>query len=74
MPTLEDAIALALQAHAGHKDKAGKPYILHPLRVMMRMKSAETMMVAILHDIRAKLAAVDRGVPWYNPPIEGGRR
>ena len=33
MPTLEDAIALALEAHRGQRDKAGAPYIRHPLRV-----------------------------------------
>ena len=36
MPTLEDAIALAVEAHRGQRDKAGQTYILHPLRVMMR--------------------------------------
>ena len=34
MPTLEDAIALAIEAHRGQKDKYDAPYILHPLRVM----------------------------------------
>ncbi len=33
MTTLEDAILLAVRAHRGQIDKAGKPYILHPLRV-----------------------------------------
>jgi hypothetical protein len=37
MPSLEDAIALAALAHHGQVDKAGVPYILHPLRVMLRM-------------------------------------
>ncbi|TEU14467.1 MAG: GTP pyrophosphokinase [Anaerolineales bacterium] len=51
MATLEDAILLAVQAHQGQKDKAGAPYILHPLRVMFRMGSDVEMMVAILHDV-----------------------
>lgn len=52
MPTLEDAIALALKAHRGQVDKAGEPYILHPLRVMMRMPhSDEVRMAAVLHDV-----------------------
>lgn len=49
--TLEDAISIAALAHKGQFDKAGNPYILHPLRMMMRMKSAEAMMAAVLHDV-----------------------
>lgn len=35
MATLERAIELAARAHAGQVDKAGAPYILHPLRLML---------------------------------------
>ena len=49
--TLEDAIAIAAKAHKGQIDKAGAPYILHPLRMMMRLKSEAEMMTAILHDV-----------------------
>ncbi|MCZ7544958.1 MAG: GTP pyrophosphokinase [Anaerolineae bacterium] len=51
MPSLEDAIQLALDAHRGQKDRAGQPYVLHPLRVMMRMDDEEARMAAILHDV-----------------------
>mgnify|MGYP003308962735 CR=1 FL=1 len=34
MATLERAIEIAREAHAGQVDKAGKDYINHPLRVM----------------------------------------
>ena len=51
MPTLEDAIFLAVQAHHGQQDKAGAPYVLHPLRVMLRMTSEEEMITAVLHDV-----------------------
>jgi (p)ppGpp synthase/HD superfamily hydrolase len=50
-PTLEDAIALAVEAHRGQRDKAGKTYILHPLRVMMRLETETERMVAVLHDV-----------------------
>jgi len=51
MPTLEDAIALAVQAHQGQRDKAGQTYILHPLRVMMRLDTEAERMAAVLHDV-----------------------
>jgi GTP diphosphokinase / guanosine-3',5'-bis(diphosphate) 3'-diphosphatase len=51
MSTLERAIALAATAHAGQRDKAGAPYILHPLRIMLNMKTTETQMAAVLHDV-----------------------
>ncbi len=51
MPTVEDAIALARRAHAGQVDKAGAPYISHPLRLMEAMDTDEERMVAALHDV-----------------------
>lgn len=51
MSTLERAISLAAQAHAGQVDKAGQPYILHPLRVMLRVSTEEERIAAILHDV-----------------------
>jgi len=51
MPTLERAISIAATAHAGQFDKAGEPYILHPLRVMMRVAGASARMAAVLHDV-----------------------
>jgi len=44
-------LSLALKAHAGQVDRFGAPYILHPLRVMHRVKSPEAMIAAILHDV-----------------------
>ncbi|HUP49155.1 MAG TPA: HD domain-containing protein, partial [Thermoanaerobaculia bacterium] len=38
-------------AHAGQVDKAGEPYILHPLRVMLKLTSDEERIVGVLHDV-----------------------
>lgn len=51
MSTLERAIAIAAEAHAGQIDKASAPYILHPLRVMMRLSTEDERIVAVLHDV-----------------------
>jgi len=51
MATLERAIELAAKAHAGQVDKAGQPYILHPLRLMLAVRTPHERMAAVLHDI-----------------------
>ena len=38
---LARAIAIAAEAHQRQLDKAGSPYILHPLRMMMRAQSLD---------------------------------
>lgn len=48
---LEKAIGIAVQAHKGQKDRYGAPYILHPLRVMARVKTDRERIVAVLHDV-----------------------
>ena len=48
---LEDAIALAVEAHRGQVDKANAPYILHPLRLMLAMDSDAARVAAMLHDV-----------------------
>lgn len=62
---LNQAIAFACEAHAGQVDKAGKPYIAHLFRVMMRLPDDATeleMKAALLHDTLedAGTAAYDR--------------
>lgn len=49
--TLERAIEIAAATHAGQKDKGGAPYILHPLRVMLRVAPGAQQIVAVLHDV-----------------------
>ena len=51
MSTLAHAIALAAAAHETQLDKAGAPYILHPLRLMQKMHTNDEMIAAVLHDV-----------------------
>lgn len=49
--TLEEAISLASEKHKGQTDKAGQPYILHPLAVMNTVQGDTAKMAGVLHDI-----------------------
>lgn len=51
MDDLTKAIAIACKAHENQKDKAGESYILHPLRLMMRLHNKTDKIVAVLHDV-----------------------
>lgn len=51
MATLERALVIAALAHAGQQDKAGAPYILHPLRMMLKLDTEQERVVALLHDV-----------------------
>src|SRR3954463_5546325 len=50
MATIGKALQIAAKAHEGQRDKEGLPYILHPLRAMMRVQGEEAQIVAVLHD------------------------
>ena len=62
MATLERAIQIAVEAHAGQIDKAGQPYILHPLRVMLSLKTDDQRIVGVLHDVVEDCEGWDFGV------------
>ncbi len=47
---IETALELALQAHTGQVDKAGNPYILHPMKLAANQKTHDGVVVALLHD------------------------
>ena len=51
MSTLERAIMMAAKAHEGQVDKAGATYLLHPLRMMLRVSTTEERITAVLHDV-----------------------
>lgn len=48
---IERSLQLAVQYHAGQRDKAGECYLLHLMRVMLHCKTPESMQVGVLHDI-----------------------
>lgn len=49
--TVDDAVRIARRAHDGQLDKAGKPYIGHPIRVMNRVGGEYEQMAGVLHDV-----------------------
>jgi len=48
---LAHAIRIAAEVHEGQLDKAGQPYVLHVLRVMMGCQSPDAQVAAVLHDV-----------------------
>lgn len=48
---LAEALWFAVSAHAGQFDKAGFPYVLHPIRVSEAVESDNEKIVALLHDV-----------------------
>ncbi len=48
---LNKALNIAYKAHLGQTDKAGAPYILHPVRVALRCQTEDEKIVALLHDV-----------------------
>ena len=45
------ASKIAYKAHEGQTDKAGVPYIFHPIHIAEQMDSEESCIVALLHDV-----------------------
>ena len=48
---VETAFELALKAHKGQVDKAGKAYIMHPVRVASKFTEDHLIIVSLLHDV-----------------------
>lgn len=44
------ALKIAIQTHKEQKDKSGREYIMHPIRVAERCKDPRAKIVALLHD------------------------
>lgn len=45
------AMKIAYEAHKGQVDKAGLPYIYHPVHLAEQMETEDTCVVALLHDV-----------------------
>lgn len=60
---LGKVLVLATNAHAGQFDRGGKPYILHPLKVMHYLKTddEELQCIALLHDV-----VEDTDTSWHD--------
>jgi hypothetical protein len=54
---LARAVAIAARVHEVQRDKAGAPYILHPLRLMARAATDAERIVGVLHDVVEDSAA-----------------
>jgi guanosine-3',5'-bis(diphosphate) 3'-pyrophosphohydrolase len=57
MSLLNQVLIFAIQRTGDQVDKAHKPYILHPLRVMLNFEEEKEQLTALLHDLME-----DRGV------------
>jgi len=44
------ALRIAIRAHEGQRDKSGREYVMHPIRVAERCKDPKAKIVALLHD------------------------
>lgn len=47
---IKEAAQLAFICHGGQQDKAGYPYIMHPLHLAEQMDDEDSVIVALLHD------------------------
>lgn len=64
------AYVCACEAHKGQKDKAGQPYILHPLHVARQFEDEDGYVVGMLHDVleNSDFTAADlEADPWLIP-------
>lgn len=71
----ETALArlMACQAHRAHRDKAGRPYIEHVLRVADLVAEGEDRIVALLHDVveDSDEFTLDQIDNWFGDRIAG---
>ena len=68
---LHKAIIIACEAHQGQSSINGEPYILHPLRLLIKAKSNEERIIAILHDVieKTNISLADLKTQGFNQNI-----
>ena len=50
-PKTKKALKLCFEAHKNQIDKSDMPYVFHPFHLAEQMKTEETTVVALLHDV-----------------------
>ena len=65
------ALLLAFEAHNGQKDKAGLPYICHPLHVAEQMTDEDSAVTALLHDVAedTEVSLADIAAAGFKPDV-----
>lgn len=48
---VKQAMQICLNAHQGHVDKGGYPYVFHPIHIAEQMDTEYETVVALLHDV-----------------------
>jgi len=64
-------LQIAIRAHHGQADKGGLPYILHPIRVALRLRGTgkrHTVRAALLHDVIEDTAVTEAELRTWEPP------
>lgn len=51
MSQLDKALRIAVKAHRGQREGNDLPYALHPIRIMLGMRTDEERITALLHDV-----------------------
>jgi len=45
---LEIAVSIAVQTHQGQNEKSGMPYVLHPIRLVVKMEAGPELITTVL--------------------------
>lgn len=69
VPLVEAALTLAYRAHSGQTSFSGRPYILHPIRVMEAMHSDYGRCTALLHDVLEDTATTEQDLREWFPDV-----
>ena len=51
MDLIAKAMIMCAKAHGNQRDKANKPYVLHPMRVAANFSDKNKIIISLLHDV-----------------------